>query len=206
MMNSTALSPRVAAIVLCYNGIDLTLDCLASLQAQDYPLLNVIVVDNNSQDDTVKIVSAKFPQVEVIASQENLGYASGNNLGMQKAIDLGCDLFFLVNNDTRLSPDCVSTLVSAVEDNPHAGAIGPMVHTFDMQEQIGSAGGKIDWRSASAINIGAGEIDCHQYPARAVDFINGCGLMVTRNAVERVGMLDPQYFMYWEETDWCMRI
>ena len=61
----------------------------------------------------MKTVSAKFPQVQIIASQENLGYASGNNLGMQKAIGQGCDFFFLVNNDTRLSPDCVSVLVSA---------------------------------------------------------------------------------------------
>ena len=205
-MSNTSLSPRVAAIVLSYNGIDYTLECLASLQAQDYKMLDVILVDNNSQDDTVNTVAAKFPQVQIIASQENLGYASGNNLGMQKAIDLGCDTFFLVNNDTRLSPDCVSKLVSAIEDYPHAGAVGPMVHTFDVKEQIGSAGGKIDWRSASASNIGAGEIDRHQYPSREVDFINGCGLMVTRNAVDRAGMLDPKYFMYWEETDWCMRI
>ncbi len=200
------IHPRVAAIVLCYNGIDLTLDCLASLQGQDYPALDVIVVDNNSQDGTVAAVSSKYPLVKIIASQENLGYASGNNLGMQTAIGLGCDLFFLVNNDTRLSPDCVSTLVSALANNPSAGAVGPMVHTFEGLGRISSAGGKIDWRYASAINVGAGEIDHNQYSARPVDFINGCGFMVTRKAVERAGMLDPKYFMYWEETDWSMRI
>ena len=180
----------MAAIVLCTYGIDLTLDCLASLQAQDYPLLDVIVVDNNSQkDDTVKTVSAKSPPGGTHCFTGKSGVCQWQQPGHEKAIELRRQFIFLINNDTRLSPDCVSTLVSAVENNPQAGAVGPMVHTFDMQEQIGSAGGKIDWHAASAINIGAGELDCHQYPARAVDFINGCGLMVTRNAVERVGML-----------------
>jgi GT2 family glycosyltransferase len=205
-MDTSPLHPRVGAIVLCYNGIDLTLECLASLLGQDYPKLDVIVVDNHSQDGTVETVSSKYPQVKVIASQENLGYASGNNLGLLTAIDLGCDLFFLVNNDTHLSLDCVSTLVSAIEKNPQAGAIGPMVHTFEGLGRISSAGGKINWRYASAINVGAGEIDDGQYSARAVDFINGCGFMVTRKALDRAGMLDPKYFMYWEETDWSMRI
>jgi GT2 family glycosyltransferase len=205
-MELSALPPRVAAIVLSYNGLDLTLDCLASLLYQDYPRLDVILVDNHSQDGTVEAVSTKFPEVQVIASPENLGYASGNNLGMQTAMERGCEVFFLVNNDTRLSPDCVSTLVSALENNPSAGAAGPMVYTFEGLGRISSAGGKIDWRYASAINVGAGEIDQAQYPARPVDFINGCGFMVTRKVVQRVGMLDPKYFMYWEETDWSMRL
>jgi GT2 family glycosyltransferase len=81
-----------------------------------------------------------------------------------------------------------------------------MVHTFEGLGRISSAGGKIDWRYASAFNVGAGEIDHDQYSARPVDFINGCGFMVTRKAVDRAGMLDPKYFMYWEETDWSMRI
>jgi GT2 family glycosyltransferase len=204
-MRLSVLHPRVGAIVLCHNGIDLTLECLTSLLHQDYPV-EVIVVDNNSQDGTVAAVSTKFPQVQVVAVKQNLGYASGNNLGMQTAINRGCDIFFLVNNDTRLSPDCVSILVRALENNPSAGAVGPMVHTFEGLERISSAGGKIDWRYASAMNVGAGELDHAQYSARPVDFINGCGLMVTRKAVDRAGMLDPKYFMYWEETDWCMRI
>lgn len=205
-MGFSSLHPRVTAIVLCFNGIDLTLECLASLLCQDYPMLDVIVVDNNSQDCTVETVSSKYPQVQVLAAHENLGYASGNNLGMQTAIDRGCDLFFLVNNDTRVSPDCVSNLVKAIENNPSAGAVGPMVYTFEGLRRISSAGGKFDWRYANAFNVGAGEIDIGQYPARPVDFINGCGLMVTHTAVDRAGMLDPKYFMYWEEIDWCMRI
>jgi len=205
-MDNTSSRRRVAAIVLCYNGIDLTLDCLASLQKQDYPRLDVLVVDNNSQDGTPEIVASIYPRVKVIKAGENLGYAAGNNLGMRSAMALGCDLFFLVNNDTLLSPDCVSSLVQALEANPQAGVAGPMVYTFEGSKRISSAGGMIDWRRASAENVGAGEIDHAQYGSRPVDFVNGCGLMVTRAAIESAGLLDPSYFMYWEETDWCMRI
>jgi GT2 family glycosyltransferase len=204
--NYQQTTPRVAAIVLCHNGIQLTLDCLTSLQQQDYPSLDLIVVDNHSLDGTPEIVASKFPQVQVIETGDNLGYAKGNNLGIQIALGRGCDIFFLVNNDTRLSPDCVSTLVQTLEQNPDVGAIGPMVHTFTGKSQISSAGGRINWRAASAENVGAGETDLAQYPPRPVDFINGCGLMVTRKAIEQAGLIDPEYFMYWEETDWCMRI
>jgi GT2 family glycosyltransferase len=116
------------------------------------------------------------------------------------------DVCFLVNNDTRLSPGCVSTLVNVIENHPSAGIVGPMVHTWETAGRISSAGGLINWRKANSINVGAGELDHAQYSARPVDFINGCGIMVTRDAIQRAGVLDPDFYMYWEETDWCMRI
>lgn len=205
-MSISSLHPFVGVIVLCHNGVDLTLDCLATLYRQDYPLFDVTVVDNNSQDGTVEAVQSQYPQAQIISTHANLGYASGNNLGVQAALDRGLDLCFLVNNDTLIFPSCISTLVNAVEDHSSAGIVGPMVHTWDNAGRISSAGGMINWRYANAINVGAGEIDHAQYPARPVDFINGCGIMVTRDAIQRAGMLDPKFFMYWEETDWCMRV
>lgn len=199
------MSPRVFLIVLCYNGIDLTLDCLASLQAQHYPACEILVIDNASQDGTAETVRAAYPQIEVISTGENLGYAGGNNLGMQFALRRGADALFLLNNDTWLEPDCVSALVESLAANPQVGVVGPMVYTGGRQNVISSAGGQIDWRRADALNVGAGRLDEHQYHARMVDFINGCGILVTAAAVRRVGLLDSRYFMYWEETDWCQR-
>ncbi len=205
-MKVSSLHPYVGVIVLCHNGLDLTLDCLATLYRQDYPLLDVTIVDNNSQDGTVEAVRSQFPQTQIISAHANLGYASGNNLGIQAALERGLDLCFLVNNDTRLFPSCVSTLVNVIENHPSAGIVGPMVRTWNNAGRISSAGGRINWRYASAVNVGAGEIDHAQYPARPVDFINGCGIMATREAIQSAGMLDPKFFMYWEETDWCMRV
>jgi hypothetical protein len=192
--------------VLAYNGVDLTLNCLTSLRRSDYANTEVIVVDNASTDNTVAEVRLAFPEAHLIEAGDNLGYAAGNNLGLQAALARGAQRVFLVNNDTTLEHDCISRLVEAIERCPGVGAIGPLVYTWDEGHIISSAGGMIDWAHADAYNVGAGEQDRGQFPARQVDYINGCGLMVTRAAVEAAGLLDARYFMYWEETDWCRRI
>lgn len=202
---SSSAAPRVVVLVLAYNGVELTLDCLASLRGLDYPNYEVLVVDNASTDDTVAAVRAGFPEVRLIEAGANLGYAEGNNLGLRAALERGAEAVFLVNNDTVLAPDCVTGLVRAWAAHPQAGMLGPMVYTWDEGHIIFSAGGVIDWRNANADNVGAGEPDRGAYPARVVDYVNGCGLLVTRAVLERVGFLDARFFMYWEETDWCLR-
>lgn len=198
--------PAVWCIVLAYNGIELTLECLRTLRTQDYPNLHLLVVDNASTDGTPAIIRTQTSDVDVLEAGRNLGYAGGNNLGMRHALARGADLLFLVNNDTRLDPHCVTALVAEIQSNPGCGVVGPMVYTWDNWETISSAGGSVDWAAADAINVGAGELDQGQYPARRVDFVNGCGIMVTRQATERAGLIDERFFMYWEETDWCLRI
>lgn len=204
-MESTP-KPAVWCIVLAYNAVDLTLACIESLRQQDYPCLEILVVDNASADGTAGILADRFPDVNLLALTENLGYAGGNNLGMRHALQEGADIVFLVNNDTRFDPYCVSALVAEMLSVPGCGAVGPMVYTWDGWSTISSAGGEVDWRHADAINVGAGEIDAGQYRARTVDFINGCAIMVSRQAIEHAGLIDERFFMYWEETDWCRRI
>ncbi len=200
------MSLRVSLIVLTYNGIDLTMQCLDSLRHQDYPNCHILVVDNASQDNTVETIRAAYPEVELIATGKNLGYAAGNNVGMRAALKQGAGALFLINNDTRLEPGCVSALVKTLAANPRIGIAGPMVLTWDEPGLISSAGGLIDWAHADAANEGAGQADRGQYPGRNVDFVNGCGLLVTAAAIERAGMLDPRFFMYWEEVDLCQRV
>lgn len=197
---------RVFALVLCHNGRDLTLACLESLLQQRYAPMEVLVIDNASQDGTPEAVRAAYPDLGLIRTGANLGYAGGNNVGIREALQRGAEAVFLVNNDTLLDPDCVARLVNSLEADPQIGVIGPMVYTWDRGRVISSAGGAIDWWHADAINVGMGEADRGQYKARPVDFINGCGLMIARKAIKRVGLLDERYFMYWEEADWCVRV
>lgn len=198
--------PKVTVIVLCFNGVNLTVGCLESLYKQDYPNMEVVIVDNCSTDGTIPTVTAKFPQVKIVQNNENLGYAMGNNKGMEYALDAKAEAVFLVNNDTRLNENCLSILIKALVANPKIGVIGPKVYTWDCNKSISSAGGIVDWRMANAMNVGMGEEDIGQFSERDVDFVNGCGLLVTRDAILRVGGLDAKFFMYWEETDWCLRI
>jgi GT2 family glycosyltransferase len=199
------VSSKVSVVVLCFNGIELTIGCLDSIQKQDYPEVEIILVDNGSKDGTIPIISEKYPQALWIQNRENLGYALGNNLGIEYALSRGADAVFLVNNDTRLHESCISSLMNTLQNDTKIGIIGPMVYTWDQNKTISSAGGMVECQMAHAVNVGMGEKDTGQYTARYVDFVNGCGIMVRREALQRVGGLDPLFFMYWEETDWCMR-
>jgi hypothetical protein len=200
------MNPTVCAIVLCYNGVELTLECIESLRNQTFPKLEIIIIDNDSPDHTAEIVSSHYPESLVINSGRNLGYVAGNNLGIQIALEKQSEYFFLVNNDTKLDPDCVTTLVNTFSGDNSIGVLGPMVYIWDQPSRVSSAGGQVNWKYADAVNVGAGEEDHGQFQARSVDFVNGCGIMVTRQAVDKAGVLDPKFFMYWEETDWCQRI
>lgn len=193
-------------VVLCFNDVELTIECIDSIYNQDYSEIEVCVVDNGSSDETIPLVSGRYPKVQWVQNHENLGYALGNNKGMEFALKAGADIVMLVNNDTRLHESCVQTLVNGLISDPKRGVIGPMVYTWDKDQTISSAGGRVDWRYASAENMGMGEKDRGQFPGRLVDFINGCGIMASREAITMTSGLDTKFFMYWEETDWCLRV
>ena len=198
--------PKVFMIVLCFNGVELTVECIESIYNQDYSSIETCIVDNGSEDETIPFVSARFPKVRLIQNHNNLGYALGNNKGIEYTLGAGADIVMLVNNDTRLHESCVQTLVNGLQSDPKRGIIGPMVYTWDKDQTISSAGGKIDWCYADAENEGMGEKDHGQFHERLVDFINGCGIMASREAIAKTSGLDPKFFMYWEETDWCFRV
>lgn len=197
---------RLLAIILCHNGVELTLGCLDSLLQHAPDTLDVLVIDNASGDGTAEAVRSRFPNVDVLRSSDNLGYAGGNNLGIRYGLEKGASRFLLLNNDTLVEADCVEALLRSLESHPQTGILGPLVLTWDAGETIGSAGGSIDWVRGDAVNVGAGETYRGQYPGRDVDFIHGCCLLITKEAIQRVGLLDERYFLYWEETDWCARV
>jgi len=199
-------SPRIVTVILNTNRRDDTLACLRSLAQSDYANLGIIVLDNDSIDGSVEAIQADFPSVQVLRLTENLGYAGNNNKGIKSALEQNADWVFVLNEDTLVEPDCLTRLITTAQSDPSIGVIGPMVYTFDGGSRISSAGGVIDWSYADGTNTGMGEIDHGQYPARSVDYINGCGLLVSRRAIEKAGMLDASYFIYYEETDWCARI
>jgi len=199
-------APRIITVVLNTNRRDDTLACLGSLAQSTYPNLGVMVLDNTSTDGSVEAIQTNFPIVQIVRLAENLGYAGNNNVGIKLALGQGADWVFVLNEDTLVAPDCLTRLMETAQSNPAIGVIGPMVYTFDEGAIISSAGGVIDWLRADGVNVGMGDVDGGQYAARPVDFINGCGLLVSRPALEKAGLLDTTFFIYYEETDWCARI
>lgn len=199
--------PHVFVVILNWNGLADTLECLESLACLDYPSYEALVVDNGSTDGSVPVIRECFPTVTVLENDENLGYTGGNNVGLRHALAHESSYALLLNNDTVLAPDFLRLLVEAVESNPDAGIAGPMVYYYDRSDLIWSAGGAIDWRRGETWMVGLGTPDAGQFGIvpREVDFVTGCALLVKRAVVEQVGLLDERFFAYYEEGEWCVR-
>ena len=198
-------SPQVAVVILNTNRRNDTLACLESLNRSTYENLAITVLDNASTDGSVEAIRAQFPQVQVVPLSENKGYAGNNNVGIRLAVAQGADWVFVLNEDTLLAPDCIEQLVAAGTSHPQIGIVGPMVYHADEPDVIQSAGGLLDaaWRPKHA---GQNEPDTGQFPEiRPVDWISGCALMIRRETIEDIGLLDERFFYYWEETEWCFR-
>ncbi len=200
--------PPVTLIILNWNGLDDTLACLASLEQLDYPAYQIVVVDNGSGDDSAKTIRAAHPQVTVLETGDNLGYVGGNNIGLKHAQVTGTEYVLLLNNDTQVAPDFLRLLVEAAESDPAIGIAGPTIYYFDRPEVIWSAGGAIDWKRGSTWMLGLDEVDQGQFgqSLRRVDFVTGCALLIRMSAVNQVGLLNPQFFAYYEEVEWCVRV
>jgi hypothetical protein len=199
--------PHVSIIVLNYNSREDTLDCLRSLQHLTYRRTSVILVDNGSTDGTPEIVRKQFPLVKVIEIGQNLGFTGGNNVGIDYALDNGADYIMILNNDTIVAPDMMDVMINAMQQDPSIAISGPTIYYYDQPDIVWSAGSSVDWEHGRTEMLGIGEEDKGQFgqAPRAVEFVTGCALLARRDVWEQVGLLDNRFFMYYEETEWCVR-
>ena len=197
--------PFIVTVVLNTNRREDTCTALASLEQNTYQNHQALVLDNASTDGSVQAIRASFPTAQIIELQQNLGYAGNNNVGIQAALAQGAEWVLVLNEDTRLDPDCLSELIKVGTSHPRIGIVGPMVYHHNEPDVIQSAGGKMgrDWQ---AWHIAQNQQDQGQFSqAHEVDWISGCAILVRREVIEQVGMLDARFFYYWEETEWCLR-
>lgn len=196
----------LAAVIVNWNGLDHTLRCLRSLAVADARPDRVIVVDNGSIDDSVARIRSEFPDVTLIEAKANLGYAGGNNLGLQQAIAGGARSLLILNNDIEIERDCIRTLESGFSD-PSVGAVGPIVLLPGAENRIWAAGGAITNRENVSRLRGFGEIRNGQFAVdEDVDYLPGCALLVRSEVLSRIGLLDESFFCYMEDVDLGRRI
>lgn len=194
---------RIAVIVLNWNGRDDTLQCLDSLAAVDYDNFEVLVVDNGSSDGSVAAIRAEFPHVAVIETGENLGYAGGNNVGIRVALARDAELMLLLNNDTVVDPRFLSELAAAAGDAPTAGVFGAKIFHYAEQERVWYAGARWD-SNKLGFQILKEDPDGDNSVFDTA-YACGCALMVRRAVIDRIGYLEPKFFLTYEETDFCYR-
>lgn len=200
-------APRVAVILLNWNQKEMTLACLRSLAGVDYPNFGVVLVDNASGDGSAGAVRRDFPQVTVISNHENLGVAGGRNVGLSHVLEEGADYLLLLDNDTEVDPGFLTEMVRAGEAEPKAGILTGKIYFHDRPEVIWCAGGTLDLYRCDFRLTGHGETDQGQHDQlRDVDHVAGCCQMITRPALDAVGLLDERFSPYFcEDTDWCAR-
>jgi GT2 family glycosyltransferase len=200
--------PHVAIILLTWNQRQVTLECLDSLDKMEYApdRLEVIVADNGSTDGTCEAIRTGYPRVVLIENGENLGFAAGNNAGIEYALRTSAQYIMLLNNDTVVVPDMLTRLIEIAEHDPGIGIVGPKMLYYDTPDIIWCAGNQINWRNGDTRRLQANEHDHDEHDKpHEVDFITGCAICVRRQVIDQIGRLDPRFFIYYEETDWCVR-
>ena len=203
---TTAPAEKAAIILVNWNGWQDTIACLDSCAGLDYADREIVVVDNGSKDDSVARIREAHPSVTLLETGANLGFAGGNNVGIQAAIESGARYVWLLNNDTTVEPRALSALVEAVSADPAAGIAGSKITYFCTPNVLWYAGGEFT-PSGPVRHRGLDEPDTGQYDhAEETGFITGCSLFTTAEVIDRVGLLAEEYFLYWEEADFDWRV
>jgi GT2 family glycosyltransferase len=196
---------KVGIVVLNWNSWQETMDCVTSVQQLDYPNHSLYVVDNASEDGSEQRLRAWNPALRIIQSGGNLGWAGGNNVGIRIARAEGCHHVYLLNSDATVRADTLTLLVEAAQ-RPDAAAVGSLVVSEADPHWVEFAGCQVDPRTRfpRQIHCTLDEMDRSSGPL-PIPAVKGCSMLLTQTALDRVGLLSEDYFLNYDETDWCYR-
>jgi GT2 family glycosyltransferase len=213
---------KVAAVTVNYNTAKDTITFLHSLNKAKTPdiILDTIIVDNGSEDIFKLPDTVDKKNIKLIRSETNTGFSGGYNIGMKEALSSDAGYILIINNDTIVDPDMIANLLSVLESKPEIGVTTPKIyfakgHEFhkdrykksDLGKVLWYAGGHTDWNNVISIHRGIDEVDHGQYDTiEETDFASGCCMMFKREVLEKAGLLDDRYFLYYEDADLNERI
>ena len=197
---------QITIIILNWNGKEDTLECLDSLDKIDYPHHEIVVVDNGSTDGSVSAIRQQFPNTHIIETGQNLGFAEGNNVGIHYALESNSDYILVLNNDTWVNRNLLSTLVETACATDNKFVYGPAILYANPEDTIWFAGGKWNQKKLTFDYPLQGE-KITNLPADPyeTDYICGAALFFHRSIAEKIGFFDKRFFLVWEESDWCYR-
>jgi GT2 family glycosyltransferase len=202
--------PKVAAVVVTWNDVELASGCVRSLLASDYHNLKVILVDNGSLEPCGKRVQERYPQIDLISLPQNRGFTGGSNAGLRRGLEIGAEYVQLYNNDIVVEPSCVSLLVEGFTRHPDAGVTSPILlgsDQTDVPEPVMFYRGHLDRERARHDHdlVGVAYAD-RAWPDTESPFVPFCATMFSAAALRRVGLLDEALGTCWEDFDMCVRL
>jgi len=205
-MSETDKYPSIYIVILNWNSYTDIFECISSLNNITYPNYKIVIVDNASDENIINKIEAMLDKtVHIIKNHINLGFSGGNNVGIKYALANNADFVLLLNNDTIVEIDFLDEMIKTAFLKPKAGIIGPLIAFYSNKESIWSAYGFVSKIKSSGftrmmnknINLVKKDKECN--------FLSGCCLLVRRDVIEKIGLLDEKYFLYLEDTDFCWR-
>ncbi len=202
--------PLISIITVNFNGLDLTIELLNSIRQLSYKNIETFVVDNASNDNPQLFLNKNYPEVKFIRSEKNLGFAGGNNLAVKEAQG---EFLFFVNNDAEITEGCIEKLLNLFEHYPSLGAVSPLLCYYNENPQ--SKPDLIQYAGTTSVHpvtarnrtIGEKEINKGQFnQPQPTAYTHGAAMMIKREVVENAGLMANDFFLYYEELDWCARI
>ncbi|HLK12276.1 MAG TPA: glycosyltransferase family 2 protein [Candidatus Binatia bacterium] len=193
-------------MVVHWGAVADTLACLRSLAVSTLRPRPLLVIDNGTRALDARAVAAAAPDVVLVPLPENRGFAGGANEGLRRALAAGATFVLLLNNDATAAPDCLAELVRVARSAPDVAAVGAKVLCADAPGVLWAAWERVTWRAALVAQVGRGAADGPAFAAvRTVEAIPGCAMLLTRPALDAVGLFDEAFFAYHEDVDWCVR-
>ena len=192
---------EIAIIIVNWKQYELTINCLLSLKKLEYKNWKVILVDNESNFEKINKIKSDFTKVEVIECKENLGFASANNIGIKYAIKNKIEYLMLLNNDTEVNKKFLAPLLNSFKNDNLLGAVQPLIMNYNNRAKVWNAGGYLNnffgfpYTNKKLNNKN-----------RQIDWITGCCIVLKTKVIKKVGLIDEDFFAYYEDVDWSLRI
>ncbi len=208
-MCESAWTIMISVILVNYNSAKDTIECLKSLSILNDIGQKIVVVDNHSSDDSLEVLERARREFEftLIKAPDNNGFSAGNNIGIEYAKSINSDYFVLLNNDTVVEHDFLEKLVNGFKASPNCGITTSRILYFSNPEKVWYAGGALNMRTSRTehFHYNCKDTTEDMKPMR-VSFASGCCMCISREVIDEVGMLDEDFFLYEEDTEFCHRI
>lgn len=200
------INPLVYIIILNFNSIDETINCLKSLSKITYNNYKIVVVDNASCDNSIEKLEA-IKDIKLIKSTKNFGYANGNNLGIRYALDSGADYICVLNNDVEVDKRFLEPLIDYLTEHIDVGGVGPCILDYKHKDIVQALGGTIDFYRGLALGRCKGKNINEIYESITdVDYLGGACFVCRSEVFDRLGLIPENYFLFYEETEFCVKM
>lgn len=197
------MDKTVGIVIVNYNGAKFQNDAIRSLYEMNDQNYEIVIVDNSSTDNSIELLHEKYPEVKVIEAGYNSGVAEGNNIGIRYFLEKGTDYILLLNNDVEVDDNMLSELQKSCSSKE---IVVPKIYYFSEPKKIWYAGGVMKLSRATTIHVGEGEEDHGQYDSeKYVDYAPTCCMLVPSEVFKNIGLMDSNYFMYYDDTDFVLR-